>query len=58
MSNMVEITKILTDDDGLTVHEISVRCVTLHPDRTTVEYSDIVRLYRWFVHISEISELV
>ena len=40
--NLVKITRILTADEGLTVHEINVRCGTLQPDRTTDEFSDIV----------------
>ena len=42
LSNLVKITRILTADEGLTVHEINVRCGTLQPDRTTDEFSDIV----------------
>ena len=53
--NFVKITRILTADEGLTAHEITVRCGTLQPDCTTVEFSDIA-LCTWFVHMSKLAE--
>ena len=55
LSNLVKITRILTADEGLTVHEVTVRCGTLQPDCTAVEFSEIV-LCRWFVHMSKLAE--
>ena len=43
--NLVKITRILTADEGLIVHEINFRCGTLQPDCTTLLYLFIIYLY-------------
>ena len=54
MSNLVKITRILTVDEGLTVHEINVRCGTLQPDRTG--HIGVRQLFCFLRHFKSLNE--